>query len=190
MKNNTLNWLGPFKWYDKYGRSIFQQKQINEYGLYMFTIKKKDGYLIHYIGETGRSFESRFTEHISCYLSGRYKIFAPDDFSNGDLKNVIWNVEKGEYKMNEFLLKHDFLCKDILKFLSVMELFLSPIEVSEGIRKRIEGAIATMLKENPAAKAFLDVKRHSHKKPKDDVKFIEMKFPGKIIGIENEKIEI
>jgi hypothetical protein len=62
-KEIQLNWVGPFRLCDSSRNSVFDRKEIEESGIYLFTVAYKDDYLVDYVGETGQSFRQRLTEH-------------------------------------------------------------------------------------------------------------------------------
>lgn len=110
------------------------------------------GYLTYYVGETGRSFLQRFTEHTTNYLWGLYRIYDSSEFLQGQ-KKLVWggmwkernNPNDMYIKLLDFLSTYEGLSQSLHKFLGTFRIFLVPIEAEERIRQRIETAIAKWL---------------------------------------------
>jgi len=148
-----IQWYGSYKLYGTKDDSIFTQPVANQAGIYLWTIPFKNKYLVYYVGETGRSFATRFTEHTRDYLYGFYRVYDPQQFTNGK-KRLVWGgmwkpSTRGPHRMLEFLNRYTELSSIIYKFIEQFRVFLAPLDVQKRIRQRIEGAIANRLLEQP-----------------------------------------
>ncbi|ACR78788.1 hypothetical protein Kole_0059 [Kosmotoga olearia TBF 19.5.1] len=102
-----LRLLGPYKLFGNDGNSLFNTDISRKNGIYFWTVKYKNGYLIDYIGETGKTFCQRMKEHLIETLGGNYRICDPDKLLQGKEK-IVWNGlwRKGTRdKIGEFIRK-------------------------------------------------------------------------------------
>ncbi len=148
-----VRWHGPCRWYGKSEDCLFTASVAGKSGIYLWTVPFNTKYLVYYVGETGRSFKTRFTEHTRDYLYGYYRIYAPTEFAQGK-KKLVWGGmwkpgRRGPQRMLEFLNRYSELSKVIYEFLGQYRIFLAPLDVKERIRQRIEAAIASKLSEHP-----------------------------------------
>ncbi len=68
---------------------LFAQPEAQQSGIYLWTIPFGEQFLTYYVGETGRSFVARHTEHAQSYLHGLYRVYDPQLFAKGE-KVFIW----------------------------------------------------------------------------------------------------
>jgi len=80
---------GPYRWYGKKDECLFKASEATKSGIYLWTIPFNRKYLTYYVGETGRSFKARFTEHTRDYLYGLYRVYDPIPFAQGRKKLVV-----------------------------------------------------------------------------------------------------
>ncbi len=70
---------------------LFKNAEVtNKPGIYLFTVKYRNGYLIYMAGYTSRPFKTRLREHIREYQKGTYHIFSPKAFRNGKRTPRVW----------------------------------------------------------------------------------------------------
>ena len=137
---------GPFAWHG--ANSVFDSSLSEETGIYLFTVPYDTQYLVYYVGETGRSFRERLTEHATDYLGGLYRIYDPKIFANGE-RELIWGglfLKGRRHLMGDFLAKHDRISPIIRDFLDAMALHVIVYEGPDRVRQRIEAAIAKGLR--------------------------------------------
>jgi len=102
----------------------------------------------------------------------------------------MWNKE-AKYRMNEYLINFPNIYQNILDYLSHMQIFIAKYDDSRRYRQRIEGGIANTLRKYDKSKEFLDeLTRYSYRWEGEDALMLKLNFPYKIIGFENELIEI
>ena len=80
---------------------LFQTDESKKFGVYLWTIKHEEQYLVHYVGETGTSFAQRTNEHIKCLLNGHYCINDPEKLANG-VRVKLWEGWWKRWKNPEF----------------------------------------------------------------------------------------
>jgi hypothetical protein len=142
---------GPYRWVGQGEDVFFQRPEAHGRGVYLWTVPFKDGFLCYYVGETGRSFHKRFTEHARDCVSGLYRIYDPKQFAHGR-KTLVW---EGMWKpgtrerMGQFLDLLPELAPVISAFLRLFQMFLIPFSGEQRVRQRLEAAIADQLNQQP-----------------------------------------
>ena len=138
---------GPYRWYGKKDDSLFEAPEATQSGIYLWTVPFNRKFLTYYVGETGRSFLTRFTEHTRDYLYGLYRVYDPAQFAQGK-KNLVWEGmwQPGTRgRIGEFLNRYLELSPAIYSLLGKFRVFLAPLDADQRIRQRIEGSIAQKL---------------------------------------------
>ncbi len=71
----VVEFHGPFSWHgSEEAPCIFSSDMGEKSGVYLWTVKYKDGDLVYYVGETGRKFSVRMLEHFREHMSEGYPI--------------------------------------------------------------------------------------------------------------------
>ncbi len=187
-----LNWVGPYPLYDLSGNSVFDRKEIEKSGIYLFTVSYGDGYLVDYVGETGQSFRQRLTEHARGYLGGEYRIYEASSYTESDNKPIwggTWLRDRRD-RMGEFIARYDELAPRISEYIKLFQIFLCPIKLEHRLRQRVESAVALSLYEQPGLIGSFQAPetRKSYRPKRDDeisVK-VKMRMPAKILGLTPE----
>jgi hypothetical protein len=151
MDKIEIIFKGPFSFSEK-NRSLFQCRYNNSQGIYLWTFKTKNGYMIHYVGETTR-FAKRHREHLINILGLNYGIFDPECAKNGEL-SMIWKGlwrEKTNDNIIEFLALYSNITNTVINYIESIDIFFAEINVEENIRKHIEGTIGWNLRNNQKA---------------------------------------
>lgn len=140
-----LHFSGPFSWTGSQGiPCIFTAEPARRPGVYLWTVNTGKGELVYYVGETGRSFATRMTEHFKEHMAGRYHLYKPEEFARG-LKVLLW---PGAYDpttkttVAEFLDNYDALKDALLRLAQMYRFYIAPIEGDKRLRERIEAALA------------------------------------------------
>lgn len=77
----NIEWQGPFSW-SGYENQNNLDKIPDIEGIYLWTFKYKDGYLVYCAGIT-KSTRKRFKQHLLEYKSGNYTVFNVNDAEQG-----------------------------------------------------------------------------------------------------------
>ena len=144
-----LKLFGPFKLFGNTDRLLFDADISYKSGIYLWTIRYKNGYLIDYIGETGNTFRQRMKEHLIEILGGNYRICDPDMLLQGK-EEIIWNGlwRKGTRdRIGEFIKNYKSYAPIIKRYIEIHDIFLAPLTVDRRKRQLIEGNIAKIIKE-------------------------------------------
>ena len=145
MKEINLNIKGPFS---LFGNSdfdyFFNSPFIKDKGIYLWTVPYNNSELVYYVGETGRNFEIRMTEHIQNYLSGEYGINEPEQLKKGKRVRIWEGTWRGE-KVENFLSKYEEFIPKIFELLKLYRFYLIPMNFETNLRKRIEGELCKHL---------------------------------------------
>lgn len=139
----SLDWLGPYTLIPQEGHDcILDRAESDSFGLYLWTVELNDGYLVNYVGETGRSFWERFAEHLTRSLAGREGIVSdPEQFRLG---HIVTHT-KWDYFVN-YLSDYTRLSAVIYELHLSYRVFIAPTTVGEVVRKDIEAGIIKTLK--------------------------------------------
>lgn len=144
----TVSFAGPFSWSGTSDApSLFDAEERRGSGVYLWTVALPEGHLIYYVGETGRSFGTRFREHYLEHAAAMYHVYSPAEFACGE-KVALWpgHFDAMHRKSEkECITKHGELCEQIQKMTLMFRFFLAPIYCEDRIRRRIEAAIAQAL---------------------------------------------
>jgi hypothetical protein len=141
---------GPYRWYGKKDECLFRASEATKSGIYLWTIPFNRKYLTYYVGETGRSFKARFTEHTRDYLYGLYRVYDPIPFAQGRKKLVwegMWQPGTRD-RVDEFLNRYLDLSPAVYSLLGKLRIFLAPLDAEKRIRQRIEGSLALRLQQH------------------------------------------
>jgi len=149
MDKYKLVFNGPYTIYST--NSIFEDTIANEEGIYLWTLQANGKYVIEYIGETGSSFRQRTKEHIIQVLGGNYRILDASCYQKEEVR-VLWNGmwRKGTRdKLGDFISSYTELAPKIVKYIDSINIFVAPIKIDGYMRKVIEGALASYIKDQP-----------------------------------------
>jgi hypothetical protein len=148
----VIDFRGPFAWPDlQNAPSVFSAPEGKSAGIYLWTVPTSMGYLVYYVGQTGRSFRDRFLEHYKEHAAGLYHLYVPEDFIKGR-KTEIW---PGRYDRDrrksllDCISNYGSLAPSIAAIASTYRFLLAPLEADTRIRQRVEAALATAFSEIP-----------------------------------------
>ena len=187
MSEITLRFEGPFGLCGDRPRLLFNEEVSHSAGVYLWVVRYKDGYLVHYIGETGTSFNKRMKEHMIQTLGGNYRVCDPEALVQGEEK-VIWDGlwRKGTRdKMLEFVDRYVELSPVIRDYLETIEIMVAPLQAESRVRRRIEGAMAQALKDQPAQVSNLlpdDIRYTTRKKDEPPIS-VNIESDVKVLGL-------
>ena len=185
MERLIIKATGPFYWFKN--PSILKDQATSQYGVYIWTVKTKDGEFIYYVGETGISFSKRIIEHLKEYLSGYYRILDPVELAEGN-KVVLWRgmfMKGPKPDIMDFVQHNERYMPALRGMLGLFNIWIFPTDCPQNIRRRIEGAIAKSLYSQPGLVGqFQDpgiryVTRRTSEKPIQ----VQIEMPSKIDGL-------
>ncbi len=146
-------WAGPYGW-PKYEGDL--PVVPDHSGVYLQTVKFRDGYLIYAAGVSARSIRERFAAHTRKYLSGDYNVLDIDALQHG-VRLEIWHgwwwglPEKRILFENRKLAIVDAVHKQLTGF----RIFVANLDVEKRILERLESSIMKTLAEQP--RPFCDI---------------------------------
>ena len=166
--------------------SIFRIKEKELNGLYFFTFKYNNEYLIEYVGITTRTYDIRFFEHVREFLSGGYKIYDLEMLLKGELL-LIWNGRFGKKKdgISQFLDNYKEMASNVHSQLQAYKIFIAPM-TGDRILERIEGAIYEQLKISfdKRVRGFIDKEvRYKAKKKSENPIYIDLESEATLLGL-------
>ena len=138
IETEKIIWNGPLSWtgFEK----MNDLKSIPDIeGIYLFTFKYKDGYLLYAVGIT-KSTKRRLSEHTREYRKGNYNVLDVESAEIGERKEIWHGWHYAKTHQEEFIEKKDIILSAVEKQLGAFRIFIA--EVSEKRkRERIEAAI-------------------------------------------------
>ena len=116
-----ISFAGPFSWEGAVDAPcVYDVPESRESGVHLSTVPLHNGYLIHYVGETGVSFGARLRQTHSEYVAAMYHVYSPTEFARGEkvpLWPGYWGDEHGanrkskeDYRVPRSGLVQEFLC--------------------------------------------------------------------------------
>ena len=144
-----LHFYGPFTLVADGPDNLFKQENAELSGIYLWTFKGQDGYVIDYVGEAS-SIKERFIDHLRDQLNGRYSIYDPDKIRVGERviqwKGYHWRKEE-RFRILDFIRNGEEHMRQLHHILKECRIFFAPIEATAEMRKRIESGILNQLLE-------------------------------------------
>jgi len=131
--------------------SVFRSPFAGSSGIYLWTVKQRrdNTHLIHYVGET-TSFAKRHREHLIQILGLNYGIFNAEKAQQG-ICEIVWKglwrdkTADGPLRQLDAYQKHH---KDVMRYISILNIFFAELDVDSRLRKHIEGCIGWNLRNN------------------------------------------
>jgi hypothetical protein len=145
-----LIWQGPFCWpkFDSASAASFDLVPDDAYGIYLWTVEYRDGFLIYTAGITRDSFKNRFRNHTWNYLNGVYTLFNLVDLQQGirtELWHGFWMRKRSTKKQKEYKSRREEIVEAARKQLSVFRIFVARIDRTPRILERLEASIMNAL---------------------------------------------
>lgn len=143
-----IEFVGPFSWLGETNApSLFDEDISKKSGIYLWTIETQEGFLVYYVGETGRTFSERMKEHLMGHLAGFYHLNDPDEFQKGKrvpLWPGIFDIEN-KVSLSTLGKKHSELSDLIYQLSQQYRFFFASTKIEKRLVERIESAIAIHL---------------------------------------------
>lgn len=182
MNNEVIIWKGPYSFF-RNGSSIFQEEIALKGGLYMWTSETDRGPLVNYIGISKKSLSDRLKSHVQAFFSGKYYIYDPIEFKNGNLKSLF--VPTGN--VLDFASQFVRLSNIIYSFVDSISLYIANVEADADYLRRIEsGIILQLWEQQDSVRSFLDNDRLSILVDEKDKSPVTMQFPSSVVGIPDQ----
>jgi hypothetical protein len=150
VKGINIAVSSSYNWED-----FFNCPDLDNPGIYIWSILYNDSQLIFYIGMT-KNLRNRTNQHLKSYNNGLYQVFDPDYFSKG-IKKHVWigrwrydsalknkDIDRETFNaaIEDYELNKEFHKQERINFLDTMNLYFFPLAESERTLKRIETALA------------------------------------------------
>jgi hypothetical protein len=152
-----LEWRGPYNLDGLEGESVFTAPDAGRSGIYLIGVEVGEGLRAEYVGETGRSFLARLTEHTCNYLGGFYRIWKPERLVLGE-KDPLWGgLWKKDCKdlMPKFLADHQRYSAAARELVRLHRIFLAPVDLEKRERQRVEAALVKEVRRPDAGREHL-----------------------------------
>jgi hypothetical protein len=144
-----IEWHGPFTVAEVVDENNKQLPLIHTPGLYLWTIKHENGYLVYYIGETTQqTLTIRLQQHVLAYLVGQKRIYEPTQFSKAE-KVLIWGgtrYRSQRIDFADFINEYSRLAPGIASLLQYFRIFLASSFLEQRIIRRIGAGIASNIR--------------------------------------------
>lgn len=181
----TIKWAGPFGW-PKFEDDL---PPIPNYpGVYLMTVKHKNGYLIQGVGVTSRPIRKRFQEHASKYLTGVYNVLDIEKMKKGERKEVwhgFWmGKSRSTEKQKEFKKRKDKITIAVCRLFAGYRIFTANV-TNKRIGERLEAAIMDSLDkpENPFHKIPDEGVHLVRRRPEEGPIAVNNKCSVKLLGL-------
>jgi len=139
VKSILFHILGPFGWPNcENGLPALT----NIPGVYLMTVRYRDGFLPYGVGVTRRPVKQRFLEHTRSYVKGEYNILDMDVAQQG-IRRVVWkgwgwtSEKRADYKARQSEIIARAQCQMLTTCIFVIE-----TGITHRLLERIEAAIA------------------------------------------------
>ena len=137
IKKEDIIWQGPFSWPGF--EDINKLKTIpNVEGVYLFTFKYKDGFLLYVAGITN-STKIRISTHNREYKKGNYTVFDVQSAENGIRKEIWHGWTYAKTHQDEFINNKKTILNAVQNQLNSFRIFIAEIPEKRK-RERIEAA--------------------------------------------------
>lgn len=147
-----LRWEGPFGWpgVDPPGQlvSLGDATVAATCGVYLWTVKYLEGFLIYAAGVTRRPFLSRFREHTRAYRNGIYTLFDIRSLKQGmrtEIWHGFWTKKRTMEKQGEYDRRREELCRVADEQLSAYRVFVASADPVPRLLERVEASIMSTL---------------------------------------------
>ncbi len=189
---HRIIWKGPFALCGDQAPVLFDCDEGQQSGLYLWGIPFEDGFLVNYVGETGRSFRDRHIEHVQWWLAGFYCTYDATKFKQGEKVRVREGIgnPKTPGNMSRLIGRYAAAAQTTAEFLHSLRIMVAEFAGSPRIRRRVEGAIYRSIKGagRPEVKAFLDKSRYWSRSDAESEFSVLIESPLPIHGLADQVI--
>jgi len=140
--NMKIWWDGPYGWPNYEGR----QRPVPEHpGVYLWTVKFRNGYLIYAAGLTRGPIRKRLTEHTRKYLRGDYNVLDIVKMRRGVRREIWHGWNWNRKKRYEFKRRKTEIQEAVRKQLGGFRIFVADLGKKKRILERVEATIMNTL---------------------------------------------
>ena len=147
-------WTGPYGWPQFEVESDLHPIP-EQPGVYLQTVKYKDGYLIYAAGITRRSIPKRFSEHGRKYMSGDYNVLDIAAMQQGVRREIWHGWGWSPEKRAEFEERKSTIIDAVRKQLAGFRILVADVGTEPRILERLEASIMNNLYQQPSP--FCDI---------------------------------
>lgn len=140
-------WTGPYGW-PGYSPELPPLPQ--HPGVYLLTVKYRNGFLIYAAGLTRRPFAKRFVEHTRTYFAGHYNVLDIAAMQRGIRKRIFHGWDRSPQNRALFKKRKDSIIRAVERQLAGYRIFVADLDVTGRILERIEAAVMNALYSCPS----------------------------------------
>lgn len=126
-------------------QAVKDSNYANETGVYIWAVPVEEGYMVTYVGITGRNFAKRMEEHLQSYLSGEYGTYKLEALKEGKAERIYPGTFR-DAEIEEFIENHEEIFTKLKQYLYNTEIFLIPLDGDKQFRENLESAIADKIR--------------------------------------------
>lgn len=138
IERKIIEWKGPFSW-PNYESKNNLPKTPDVEGIYLWTFKYKDGYVVYTAGITN-STKKRLRSHTYQYQCGRYNVLDIAAAENGERKEIWHGWQYAKTHQDEYLANKSTIDAAIENQLLSYRVFIAEIS-DKRKRERLESSI-------------------------------------------------
>jgi hypothetical protein len=153
-----LAWKGPYSFRVDAPDSVFVCPLSAASGVYAWAVPTPRGLLPLRIGGTGKPFWQRHYEHLEAYRRGQYPIHRAASLAAGR-RDPLYRGQLANRRDSAFQMRRRKLEPDLRATLSLLAIFLAPLDVGIRIRQRVESGILRRLQSRGQPESAL-LERH------------------------------
>jgi hypothetical protein len=151
-----LAWKGPFSFRVDAPDSVFVCPATAASGVYAWAVPTPRGLLLQRVGGTGKPFWRRHYEHLEAYRRGQYPIHRAASLAAGR-RDPLYHGQLANRRDSSFQMRRLKLEAELQGTLSLLAIFLAPLDAGIRTRRRIEAGIIRRLQaRGQTASALLD----------------------------------
>lgn len=141
----SLAWKGPFSFRVDAPASVFVGPVPASSGVYAWAVPTPRGLLLQRVGGTGKPFWQRHYEHLEAYSRGEYPIHRATSLAAGR-RDPLYRGQLANRQDSSFQMRRLKLEADLRGTLSLLVIFLAPLDAGIRTRQRIEAGIIRRLR--------------------------------------------
>ncbi len=159
----SLTWHGPYSLGAGAAHPVWTAPVSGRGGVYLWAIPTSRGLLAHRVGTTERPFWRRFYQELEAVGRGEQPIHRASSLAEGRRdplhRGLIGDANRRALEQQHFQNRLPRLEHEIRRMLSLVAVFLGPLEADSRVTERIQAAIVTRLRSaGPVASALLEAR--------------------------------